>query len=136
VDEAVFLADRVVVMRPRPGRVHGRVHRPAGPRNKLTSGDIMRRNVARDRPLAGGDRATDRVRHGARGCELPGRPPRPDWSGRRDSRFRPSAHHVQDSIERRMAVSRQSLMELWRPKPVRYAISVMPWRGRRRLRRG
>lgn len=57
VDEAVFLADRVVVMRPKPGRVHETmtITLPR-PRNKLVAEyDIMRRNVLRaiDRSLAG-----------------------------------------------------------------------------------
>jgi sulfonate transport system ATP-binding protein len=57
VDEAVFLADRVIVMRPKPGRVHDTmtIGLPR-PRNKLVAEyDITRRNVLRaiDRSLAG-----------------------------------------------------------------------------------
>ncbi len=56
VDEAVFLADRIVVMRPNPGRVHETltVDVPR-PRDKLASAfDLMKRRVIRaiDRSLA------------------------------------------------------------------------------------
>jgi sulfonate transport system ATP-binding protein len=64
VDEAVFLADRIVIMKPRPGRVHESMtvdH--SRPRDRLASAfDLMKRRVMRaiDRSLS-----EDRPREGS-----------------------------------------------------------------------